>query len=235
MSIGVIFLLVLAGWWAGPRLCQIVGGGLVVITTLMWLFPRWISYNPLLHLAVTLVGAGMWWLGVLWQSGRDAGRGPLVWDLAVERVPTLLHSLRTRSMLALRDARQPAAEHSSHSKPPPSHVAQPAAGRGRWRWRRAPEPADIQHGTPDHLSDGEVIDGVAYDLNDNSGEEDDVILERGLREDVDRTLEHAREHLEPIVHRLFAQTGGRWRERLNTARWQRRGRPAADPRRAPAV
>jgi hypothetical protein len=68
-----------------------------------------------------------------------------------------------------------------------------------------------------------VIDGVAYDLNDNSGEEDDVILERGLREDVDRTLEHAREHLEPIVHRLFAQTGGRWRERLNTARWQRRG------------
>jgi hypothetical protein len=64
-------------------------------------------------------------------------------------------------------------------------------------------------------SDETVFDGIAHDHSAN-GEADE-----SLREDVERTLEQAHRHLEPIVYELFVLTGAGWRDRLSAARRQR--------------
>jgi hypothetical protein len=68
----------------------------------------------------------------------------------------------------------------------------------------------------------DFIDGEAHDgsANQSSGE---VPLGQSLRAEVDCVLEEIRDHLEPVVYGLFVDTGAGWRERLNAARWERRG------------
>jgi hypothetical protein len=112
---------------------------------------------------------------------------------------------------------RPAARHRDRDAPPSS---------SRYGW--APRPRDTTTEDDESTPEPTVIDGVAHDLDATPGE-DEASMRRSLREDVDRTLEQARDHLEPVVYGLFVNTGGGWLDRLNAARRKRRADlPAID-------
>jgi hypothetical protein len=235
MQAGLIVILVLVAWLLGPFVLRWVGG-FFALAALVLAATGGRNLNQMSLLIGGIAGVLMWLVGMAWQSGREEGRGPLVWSLLVNHIPAL-RERRYRRQLHYADYwNQPAfdSERSvEHAQPHPDREARVRRWRSpfRRRTRYAEEPVgatnDGRRTNRDRQSprnrsaDGAVIDGTAHDVSATSAD-DEASRTQSLREDVDRTLEEARDYLEPIAYELFVETGAGWLDRLNVARRSRR-------------
>ena len=237
MHAGLIVIILLLAWALGPTILKWTGGLFAIVALLLSATGARAATVALLLTGIG--GAFMWVVGIAWQEGRDAGRGPLVWRLIADRIS----ALRDRTYRRPLGYAVPWNDTELGAEPSPEYahaLHRDGSGWGRWRvplrgrGHRRAEPArtfartDRRHepnraadAPPDYDAVGTVIDGVAHDTSPVPGD-DQTELERGLRERVDWTLEEAHRYLEPIVYELFVNTGVGWRDRLNAARWQRR-------------
>jgi hypothetical protein len=231
MDPGLIVLLVLVAWALGPLILRVAGGLLLVGTLLAVAFGNG-NENQLSLLIGGVAGALMLLVGIAWGTGREAGRGPLIWSLAVDLL-ALWRGRRHQGRLGHTQWDEAISTSAGYGPLDPQQRPRrwriprlrtretdgPAAGdtfgeRGSW----GSGANRTAHGQG---VGGTVVDGVARDVSADAAE-DEAARIRSLREDVDRTLEEAHGHLEPIIYELFVWSGGGWRERLSAARWTRR-------------
>src|SRR5207253_2966756 len=113
MNPGLIVLIVLVAWALGPLILRVAGGLLLVGTLLAVAFGNG-NENQLSLLIGGVAGILMLLVGIAWETGREAGRGPLIWSLAVD----LLARWRGRS----RQGRQGCAQWEEPISPSTGHV-----------------------------------------------------------------------------------------------------------------
>lgn len=229
MNPGLIVLIVLVAWVLGPLILRLAGGLLLVGTLLAVAFGNG-NENQLSLLIGGVAGALMLVVGIAWETGRAAGRGPLIWSLAVDLV-ALWRGRRRHEPLGY-------TEWGGRTSASARHVPLDQQRSRRWRMprlriRETDQPSGAAfgerrsgdngaHGTSQEQGvGGAVIDGVAHDVSATPAEQE-AARRRSLREDVDRTLEEAHRHLEPVIYELFVSTGAGWFDRLSAARRARR-------------
>jgi hypothetical protein len=235
MSPGLIVVVVLVAWLLGPLILR-WAGALFAIGALLALVLGNGNEDQLSLLIGAIAGGLMLVVGIAWESGREEGRGPLIWSLASDLV-AIWRGRRYRGGLRYAEyASQPLFRDEHSSDDPQAHQdfrSHPHARRGSFRRRvrsaqeRAASTGDGRRASGDGHSprergdDRTVIDGIAHDLS-ASRAEDEASLTQSLREDIDRTLEEAHRCLEPIIYELFVLNGAGWFDRLNAARQARR-------------
>lgn len=229
MHPGLIALIVLVAWALGPLILR-VAGGLVLVGTLLAVAFGNGNENQLSLLIGGVAGILMLVVGIAWETGREAGRGPLIWSLAVDLL-TLWRGRRRQGRLGYAPWGEPISTRADDVPLDQQRFLRWRIPRLRIRETDQPSGATFGEGRSggggaDHRSHGQgaaetVIDGVAHNVSADPAEHE-AARRRSLREDVDRTLEEAHGYLEPIIYELFVSTGAGWRDRLSAARRKRR-------------
>jgi hypothetical protein len=145
MSVGLTILLTLAAWALGPLILRAAGGLLTTCALVLWAVPMETHTSTVALAFTAITGAAMWHTGSLWQARRDTTR--------ITGYPTLtLQQLIARGIARSGRARSERDEREF-------------ASDQVWQLSRR-DPYRTAHVD---LQDEDIIEGVAYDVEPESG------------------------------------------------------------------